>query len=118
MVFSALHGISHAGGKATLREVSRHFVWKKMRSTVLRLARDCPDCQTSKVSRHVRTPLLPRAPAERRFGSLHLDLVGPLPSSEGFMYLFMIIDRYTRWLEAVPLQSMTASECARALIRF
>ena len=116
-VFAALHSISHAGGKATLREISRRFVWMKMRSMVLRLARDCVDCQASKVSRHIRTPLLPRPPAERRFGSLHVDLVGPLPSSEGYTYIFTIIDRYTRWLEAVPLQSMTAQDCARALLR-
>ena len=54
---------------------------------------------------------------DRRFSALHLDLVGPLPESEGCTYLLTIIDRYSRWLEAVPLSDMTAKSCARALIR-
>ena len=116
-VFSVIHGVSHAGGKATLRELSRRFVWRGMRASVLAMARECPSCQASKVSRHVKTPFLHREPAQRRFGSLHVDLVGPLPSSEGFTYLFTIIDRFTCWVEAVPLASMTAPDCARALIR-
>ena len=52
-----------------------------------------------------------------RFGSLHVDLVGPLPESEGQRYLFTIIDRFSRWVEAIPLPTMTAPDCAKALLR-
>ena len=55
-----VHGISHAGGKATLKEVSRRFVWPHMRSDVLRLARECLPCSSSKTTRHVRSPLVHR----------------------------------------------------------
>ena len=51
-----------------------------------------------------------------RFSHIHVDLVGPLPQSDGFSYLFTIIDRTTRWLEAVPLKSTTAEECARVIL--
>jgi transposase InsO family protein len=38
-----------------------------------------------------------------------VDLVGPLPASKGFTYLFTIIDRTSRWPEAV--------DCANALFQ-
>jgi hypothetical protein len=53
----------------------------------------------------------------QRFSHLHLDLVGPLPqSSEGYSHLLTIVDRSTRWAEAVPLRSTAADSCATALI--
>ena len=53
---------------------------------------------------------------EKRFSHIHVDLVGPLPPSLGFTHLFTVIDRHTRWPEAVPLKDTSATECARALI--
>jgi hypothetical protein len=44
-------------------------------------------------------------------------LVGPLPASkEGHTHILTIIDRTTRWLEAIPLQSTSARACADALV--
>ena len=37
-------------------------------------------------------------------------------SPDGFSYLLTIIDRSSRWLEAIPLRSTTAADCATAFI--
>ena len=116
-VLRFFHGMSHCGGKATLRLVRSRFVWSRMSSDCLAFARGCSRCQASKIIRHVRSPLVQRPLPDDRFLSLHLDLVGPLPESEGNIYLLTIIDRYSRWLEAVPLAAATAVDCAKALIR-
>ena len=55
------------------------------------------------------------APAAR-FDSLHVDIVGPLPPSQGYTYLFTCVDRYTRWPEAIPMADATADSCAHALL--
>jgi hypothetical protein len=116
-VFDLIHGLSHAGPNPTLRAVSDRFVWNSMRADVRKWCKECPKCQVSKVGRHTHTPLIQRSPPDRRFGSLHVDLVGPLPPSEGSKYLFTVIDRFSRWPEALPLEDATAESCARALIR-
>ena len=71
----------------------------------------------AKIQRHTKAPLFSRLPPAGRFLSLHVDLVGPLPPSEGMTYLFTIIDRFTRWPEAIPIPDARTSTCVKALIR-
>ena len=96
------HGVSHPGGKARLQVVRTRFIWDRMSSDYLSFVRSCPVCQKSKIHRHVHAPLTDCPLSDDRFLSLHLDLLGPLPESEGMIYLLTIMDRYSRWLEARP----------------
>ena len=111
------HGLHHPGGNATLRDIRRRYVWSRMAADVKSFCRSCISCQRSKVTRHTRSPLAPLPMPDHRFSALHLDLVGPLPPSEGHSYLLTVIDRFSRWVEAIPLVTMTAHACAMALLR-
>jgi transposase InsO family protein len=52
-----------------------------------------------------------------RFSHVHLDLVGPLPrSNSGQAYLLTVVDRSTRWAEAIPLAGIATEECAAAFV--
>jgi hypothetical protein len=112
---AALHGVAHPGVEATVRLVTSKFCWPGIRKYVLRYAQRCLSCQKSKVSRHVHLAPAAIAVPHRRFEHVHVDLVGPLPQSSGFSYLFTIVDRTTRWPEAIPLSSIAAADCASAL---
>ena len=79
--------------------------------------RTCPQCQLGKVARHTKAPVIVIPPASRRFGSIHVDLVGPLPPSDGCRYLLTIVDRFTRWPEVIPLPDMASNTCCQAFIR-
>ena len=64
---------------------------------------------------HVRpTPIKVLA---RQFIHIHVDLIGPLPVSKGFSYLFTIIDHTTTWVEAVPLSAMVTTDFTQALFK-
>ncbi|XP_061901696.1 interleukin-1 receptor accessory protein-like 1 [Entelurus aequoreus] len=64
----------------------------------------------------MRAPLAPFTVPEHHFDHVNVDLVGPLPSSRSCTYLLTIVDRTTRWQEAVPLTSATSAEVSRAFI--
>ena len=116
-VFDAIHGLAHTGTRPTQKAVSQRFVWHSMKKDIACWCKTCHDCQASKINRHTRAPLQNRPLPDRRFGSIHVDLVGPLPESEGMKYLFTVVDRFTRWPEAIPIPNMEAETCAKALIR-
>ncbi len=112
----SLHEIHHPGVRATTKLVKAAFCWPKMGKDISVVAKSCLGCQLVKIHRHVTLQPEAIAVPHRRFSHLHVDLVGPLPKSGGYSYLFTIIDRTTRWPEAVPLTSTTAADCAAALL--
>ncbi len=114
-VMAAVHNLAHPGVEATVRLVSAKFCWPKMAKQVRLFACQCISCQKAKVSTHVHLAPASIPVPQRRFEHVHVDIVGPLPSSSGFSYLFTVIDRTTRWPEAIPLAGISAAECAAAL---
>ena len=115
-VFDAVHNLSHPSIRATRNLVANKFMWHGINKQVSAWAKACIACQQSKVHRHVKAPLAPFKVPSRRFEHINVDIVGPLPPSRGYTYLFTIVDRFTRWPEAIPLSDISASSCARALI--
>ena len=115
-IFHKIHSLSHTGVKPTQKAIAQRFVWNGMKRDICRWCKECPDCQASKIHRHTRSPLVERQSASDSFRSLHVDLVDFLPESHGMTYLFTIIDRFTRWPEAISLPDAHASTCVSALL--
>jgi transposase InsO family protein len=116
-VFAAFHNMAHPGVKATGRLLGARVVWPGMKSDVQRWVADCQQCSCAKVVRQPPAAQQPIPVPTQRFSHIHVDFVGPLPTSrEGFRYLFTIIDRTSRWLEAIPLTSMATDTMVDTLI--
>ncbi len=115
-MFTAIHSLAHPGIRATRRLVATRMVWRGMKADVGRWCRDCQHCARGKVTTQATAAEQPIPIPQQRFSHIHVDLVGPLPvSALGYTYLFMIIDRSSRWLEAIPLKTMDSQACVDAL---
>lgn len=114
-IFDFYHGLSHPGIKATKSLIASRFVWPSMHKDCAEWARCCLSCQRAKVNRHTKSPDGRFSVPSDRFLHVHVDLVGPLPVSNGFTYVMTMIDRFSRWIEAIPLVNITAQTVAREL---
>ena len=115
-VFESLHGLSHPGIRATQKLITARFVWPGINSDVRRWTRSCLQCQRAKVQRHTHAPLSTFPNPDARYDVIHIDLVEPLPPSQGFTYLLTCVDRFTRWPQAILLTSITAESVAQAFL--
>ena len=67
----------YAGDRAICGEICDRLVWHGMSRDIRYWTRTCTACQRAKVSQHVVAPLTHLPMPDKRFDSLHVDIVGP-----------------------------------------
>ncbi|XP_064122699.1 uncharacterized protein LOC135226947 [Macrobrachium nipponense] len=70
--------------------------------------------QQDRKARRIRSRYLPQP--RQRFGHKNVEVVGPLPPSDGAKYLLTVVDQSNRWPKATPMSKATADTCAEALL--
>jgi hypothetical protein len=101
---------SHIGSRPFLGKVFRQgFYWPKAASDATDLVQKCENCQ--KCARGQKQPssltqlIQPTWPLQR-WG---LDLLGPLPPSQGNLrYVVVAVEYFSKWIEAKPLATITS----------
>ncbi|BHF59507.1 hypothetical protein SprV_0100246600 [Sparganum proliferum] len=115
-VFQTLRGLSHPGIRASQKLLAESFVWHGLNKDVKAWTRSCLCCQRNKVQRHNKSPSGTFPSPDARFNHVYLDVVGPLPPSNGYNHLLTCVDRYTRWPEAIPLPNVQAETIVKAFV--
>ena len=79
--------------------------------------KSCHPCQSVKPARKINPKAREFKVPDTRFHSLHTDVVGPLPESEGMRYILTILCRNSKWVECVPLPQASSINCCNGFIR-
>ena len=115
-IFDSLHNLSHPGIKATQRLFTERYVWPNINTDVQNWTKTCLQCQRSKIQRHTCAPLSNFDLLNHRFSHVHIDIVGPLPHSNGYTHILTCVDRFTRWPEAIRISNIPAESIAKSFI--
>ena len=120
MRLSVLHhslNLSHPGIRGSVRLLTGVVVWKGIKKDVASWARECLQCSRSKVQRHTVAPFKQVSPPPKsRITHVYVDLTSSLPPSNGFSYLMVIVCKFSRYIQAVPMKGITAEECADSFV--
>ena len=107
-------GAAHMGARKTLMRLRQRFWWPEMAKHVKQHCYRCEVCQFVKARKlEFTSPMYPIV-ATYPFEPVHIDLVTGLPVSRGFCAILVIIDKFSKWPEFVPLTDLTEDTVWRA----
>lgn len=106
----------HQGTARLYARIRADFYWKGMRQDIINFVKTCESCQRYKLDRNkTRQPMLITDTPKRPFEKIQMDIVGPLPITEnGNRYLLTIQDNFSKFSDAIPLESTDAIQVALA----
>ena len=107
---------AHLGEEKTLMKLKERYYWPGHHTDICTFCKTCSKCAARKSA------------SPRRRGQLHpvttgypmqlvaVDILGPLPESrQGNVYLLIVADYFTRWMEAYPIPNQEAATVAKVL---
>ena len=87
------------------------FYWPTTLKDAEGVVKKCIGCQKFATKPHAPTSVLKTIPLAWPFAQWGLDMVGPLRKSSkgGHTHLLVAVDKFTKWIEAVPITSSNAT---------
>ncbi len=108
----------HRGVEKTMEYLAQQqFHHPKLRTYVKEFIRKCPCCQKMSQIKPIINTIPFTTAAGYPMQRLSFDTMGPFPEQDGFQYILVIVDCFTRFTELYPLKTVNAKEAALNLLK-
>jgi len=117
-LFEITHNAAHLGSRRTYQQLNTSYYWYGMRQDIIRWYHQCQDCAKGK-----GPPLRPHGQLQKIPVGAPMDLftmyiLSGLPTADdGSKYLLVVVDAFTKWVEAYPLPDQEAATCITAVYK-
>ncbi|KAK9034176.1 hypothetical protein V6N11_050351 [Hibiscus sabdariffa] len=112
---------THPNGFIMARRIMRFgYYWSTMESDYISYARKCHKCQIYADKLHAPPQPLHVMTSPWPFSTWGMDVIGPIfpKTSNGHRFIFVIIDYFTKWVEAASFANVTESViCSKMMER-
>jgi hypothetical protein len=100
---------SHSSSRTLVGKAFWHgFYWPTALQDAAKLVKSCKACQFHAKQMHTPAQALQMIPPSWPFAVWGVDIVGSFPRAvDGYCFLFVAIDKFTKWPEATPVVSIT-----------
>ncbi|KAG8491246.1 hypothetical protein CXB51_014374 [Gossypium anomalum] len=109
---------THANGFTVARQIMRFgYYWSTMKGDCISYAKKCHKCQIYGDKIHVPPSPLHVMTSPWPFSMWGMDAIGPISpkASNGHRFIFVVIDYFTKWVEAASYAGVTKSAVGRIL---
>jgi len=108
----------HFGRDKTLDLMKRNYYWPNMEEWVRNYVRACDACQPNKTERHKKYgKLVPLEIPSRPWEQISMDFTTDLPNIKGYNQCWVIVDRFTKMANFIPVKNRKAKELALIFVR-
>ena len=107
--------IGHLGRDRTYAMLARRYTWPGMHKNVAAALKTCSQCDRVRASFEKQMDVMKPLPLMGLFYRFHLDAAVNLPvASTGARHVLIIVDAFSKWIDLVPLQELTAEAVTTA----
>ena len=93
----------HPGRFKTQELITRNYWWPLIQSDIKKYINGCEVCQRTKSKRSQPAALLnPNKTPTRPWEIVTVDFIGPLPESQGYNAIMVVVDRFTKGAHFIP----------------
>lgn len=106
----------HVGADKTVDLILKHFWFPGLRQFVVKYVAHCLICISKKrVPRAPQQPITSWEKPDVPFDTIHLDALGPLPLSDNYRFVLIIIDAFTKYSLLYPICRQDVAELKRVV---